>query len=85
MTVAPLAKYIHVRDGQILALFPGSPRVQTKNCFSVLQATESWAGPGNEASQIQAAHFLLVLLLCYPVLDCSQYAKVEGEGLEHLS
>ena len=31
-----------------LASFPGSPRART--CFSVLQATESWAGPGNEAS-----------------------------------
>ena len=30
----------------LLALFPGSPRV----CFSELQATESWTGPGNEAN-----------------------------------
>ena len=34
--------------GQSLALFPGSPRAQAKN---VLQVMESWAGPGNEASQ----------------------------------
>ena len=31
-----------------LASFPGSSREQTKN--SVLQATESWAGPENEAT-----------------------------------
>ena len=29
-----------------LASFPGSPRAR----FSVLEATESWAGPGNEAT-----------------------------------
>ena len=36
-----------------LASFPGSPRVRTKNRrkgVRVLEATESWAGPGNEAS-----------------------------------
>ena len=39
-----------------VASFPGSPRTRTKNRkergyrFSVLQATESWAGPGNEAT-----------------------------------
>ena len=44
--------------------FPGSPHMQTKNlkervrAFSVLQATESWAGPGNEANS-------LVLLFLY--------------------
>ena len=35
-----------------VASFPGSPCARTKNGkerFSVLQATESWAGPGNEA------------------------------------
>ena len=33
-----------------LTSFPGSPRARMKNQnFPVLQATESWAGPGNEA------------------------------------
>ena len=32
-----------------VALFPDYPRTQTKTCFSILQVTESWAGPGNEA------------------------------------
>ena len=35
-----------------VASFPGSPRMRTKNRKErggFLQATESWAGPGNEA------------------------------------
>ena len=35
----------YVNSSIMLASFPGSPRA-----LSVLQATESWAGPGNKAS-----------------------------------
>ena len=31
-----------------IALFPGPTQLSIA-CFSILQATESWAGPGNEA------------------------------------
>ena len=48
-------KGIEIRDG-MLASFPGSPCARTKDRrkglprFSVLEATENWAGPGNEAN-----------------------------------
>ena len=38
-----------------VASFPSSP------CFSVLQATESWAGPGNEASRYSVAQTLVAI------------------------
>ena len=38
--------YIYV----YIASFPGFPRAQMKNRFSVLKATESWTGPGNKAN-----------------------------------
>ena len=40
------------------SLMPSSPR------FSVLQATESWVGPGNEASLMGASPLLLEWLVC---------------------
>ena len=37
------------KPGFKIASSPGSPCMQTKNCFSILKAMESWVGPGNEA------------------------------------
>ena len=36
---------------EVLASFPGPAHLSVA-CFSVLQATESWAGPGNEALEV---------------------------------
>ena len=46
-----------------VALFPGSPHVQMKSRFSLLQATESWAGHVNEAtSEVQLQNYLPEML-----------------------
>ena len=33
--------------------------------FSILQVTESWAGPGNEASTLQLLWFVMLQVLCH--------------------
>ena len=47
-----LGTRLHQALNMCIASFPGSPHVRTK-----LQATESWAGPGNEAN------------MCMPTLE----------------
>ena len=37
--------------GEFLASFPGPAQLSVAISTSVLQATKSWAGPGNEASE----------------------------------
>ena len=61
-------KLKNIKWGMPVALFPGSTQLSR---FSILQAAESWAGPGNKASNNQTLHtnlntansYLLVLIL----------------------
>ena len=46
--------------GQFLASFPGPP--PSFPSLAVLQATESWTGPGNEASQFYKKNFKKVTM-----------------------
>ena len=61
---------------------------QALHGFSVLQATESWVGPGNEASFVVSAYMfvcvrmeVLTLLPFRQFFDYLQYAKTKGIGL----
>ena len=54
-------------------------KISGSPCFSVLQVTESWVGPGNEARWDTQPS-----LLSAPVFDHLQYAKTEGKGLGDL-
>ena len=71
-----------LRSVQILASFPG-PAQFSIAYSTVLQAMESWAGPGNKAIQIRATnlileaktpHFLKVVyapVICEPIMYMS--------------
>ena len=68
-----------------VASFPGSPRAQMKNYFSVLQTTESWAGPGNEANLwpdivpcLHSSLFLAFLCQCLSSKTSSKELRTRG-------
>ena len=64
----------------VVASFLGPSQLSVASS-TVLEATESWAGPGNEASTIS----LVPRPSPAPVFDRLQYAKTEPEGLVNLT
>ena len=54
--------------------------MQLKQCnFSILEATESWAGPGNEATtEVQNNLWFLPGASCLMYLKCFSEASFEG-------
>ena len=97
-SICPTASNLRLASEQLLstfdlihcdlwvASFPGSPRAQMKNYFSVLQAMESWAGPGNEANLwpdiVSCPHssslFLAFLCQCLSLKTISKELRTRG-------
>ena len=79
-TLENLTAYYSVHDDWDNDLFPGSPR------FSVLQATESWAGPGNKSmfgwfalhialGEYLLHHFVLMIININSIINCLELCK----------
>ena len=63
LTVCDLRACHYQQDSiGLVASFPGLLRFRftKKECFSVLQVTKSWAGPGNEDTGLVEQSFLLI-------------------------